>query len=330
MKNLPSRRALITGISGQDGYYLSKFLHSKGYEVFGLIHDASREKRKELDLRIPFVHLIRGNLTNEKSLTRALRTSQPHEVYNLAAKSHVNNSWSHPKLTSQITAQGVLNLLEAIRVWNTGQDYQLKFYQASSSEMFGRTYESPQNEKTLLWPRSPYGASKAFGHHMTINYRENYGLHASSGILFNHESPLRPPEFVSRKISLGVAKIKLGMQKELTMGNLQAARDWGFAGDYVEAMWLMTQQEVPGDYVISTGVMHTVKDFLEIAFRAAEIPNWESRVSVSNDLLRRAEIDQLVGDSRKARSILGWEPKVKFEELVHLMVKADIRTLSQA
>jgi GDPmannose 4,6-dehydratase len=326
-------RALITGITGQDGLYLAELLLDKGYEVHGVIRGQNNPKRELVHRLLPQVQLHNGDLTDMSSLIRALRESAPDEVYNLGAVSFVAYSWENAHLTTDVTGKGVLNMLEAVRL-HKGDDLEgLRFYQASSSEMFGKVQESPQHERTLLWPRSPYGVSKVFGHHMTINYRESYGLHASSGILFNHESPRRGPEFVTRKVSQAVARIKLGLQDELVMGNLDAERDWGFAGDYVEAMWLMLQQPHGDDYVIATGQTHSVKELVDVAFRRVGIDDWTPYVRQDPRFMRPAEVDHLVGDGSKAREALGWKPRVGFEELVHMMVDADLdeqRRLAQS
>ena len=319
--------ALITGITGQDGLYLAELLLSKGYDVHGVIRGQNNPKRDLVTRLLPDVRLHPGDLTDMSSLIRALRDSDPDEVYNLGAVSFVAYSWENAAHTTDVTAKGVLTLLEAIRL-HTGDDpASIRFYQASSSEMFGKVQESPQHERTLLWPRSPYGVSKVFGHHMTINYRESYGMHASSGILFNHESPRRGPEFVTRKISQGVAGIALGRDVDLALGNLDAERDWGFAGDYVEAMWLMLQQPHADDYVIATGLTHSIRDFLTSAFDHIGIQDWAPHVRQDPRFMRPAEVDTLVGDSSKAREVLGWKPSVTFEELVAMMVDADIAAL---
>ena len=317
--------ALIAGISGQDGMYLSELLLDKGYSVFGLIHEVNPERESQILSEVPGLELIHGDLTDTASLFKALDISVPTEVYNLGAKSHVAFSWEQAQQTAQVTAIGVLNLLEAIRVSCPDTSSRPRFYQASSSEMFGKAQEVPQRETTLLWPRSPYGVAKVFGHHMTINYRESYGFHANSGILFNHESPRRGPEFVTRKVSQSVARIVAGKQDKLVMGNLDAQRDWGFAGDYVKAMWLMLQQDVADDYVIATGKTHSVRDLVATAFAAGGIDNWEYYVSSSPDLLRPADIASLVGDPSKAKAQLGWTPETTFEELVAMMVEHDLR-----
>jgi GDPmannose 4,6-dehydratase len=317
--------ALIAGISGQDGLYLSELLVSKGYSVFGLIHEVDPEREKRIKSEVPGLELIHGDLTDTASLFKALDVSAPTEIYNLGAKSHVAFSWEQAQQTAQVTAIGVLNLLEAIRISCPEASNRPRFYQASSSEMFGKAQETPQKETTLLWPRSPYGVAKVFGHHMTINYRESYGFHANSGILFNHESPRRGPEFVTRKVSQSVARIVAGKQDKLVMGNLDAQRDWGFAGDYVKAMWLMLQQDIADDYVIATGKTHSVRDLVAAAFAAGGITNWEDYVSSSPELLRPADIASLVGDPTKAKTQLGWVPGTSFEDLVAMMVEHDLK-----
>jgi GDPmannose 4,6-dehydratase len=317
-------RALITGITGQDGLYLSELLLSKGYEVYGLMRGQNNPKLALLERTVPDVKILTGDLTDLSSLMRALNVAQPDEFYNLGAISFVAYSWENAHLTSEVTGMGVLNALEAVRLYEGAAGKSVRFYQASSSEMFGKVQQVPQNEDTLLWPRSPYGVSKVYGHYMTINYRESYGMHASSGVLFNHESPRRGPEFVTRKVSQAVARISLGLQDTLTLGNLEARRDWGFAGDYVEAMWLMLQQDVADDYVISTGQTHTIRALLDAAFGAAGIQDWSGLVTQDPRFMRPAEVDLLVGDSTKAREKLGWAPKVGFQELVSMMVASDI------
>ncbi|MCR6491761.1 GDP-mannose 4,6-dehydratase [Cellulomonas sp. P24] len=317
-------RALITGITGQDGLYLSELLLSKGYEVFGLIRGQNNPKFDLVRETVPGVKLLTGDLTDLSSLIRALEVAQPDEVYNLGAISFVAYSWENAMLTSDVTGKGVLNILEAVRLYSGDDPSRVRFYQASSSEMFGKVQEVPQRESTLLWPRSPYGVAKVFGHYMTINYRESYGMHASSGILFNHESPRRGFEFVTRKVSNAVARISLGLQDGITMGNLDAKRDWGFAGDYVEAMWLMLQQDEADDYVISTGVTHSIRDLLEVAFARVGIDDWERFVTQDPRFMRPAEVELLIGDSTKAKDKLGWEPKVGFAELVEMMVDNDL------
>jgi GDPmannose 4,6-dehydratase len=317
-------RALITGITGQDGLYLSELLLSKGYEVYGLIRGQNNPKFDLVRETVPGVKLLTGDLTDMSSLIRALNVSRPDEVYNLGAISFVAYSWENAMLTTDVTGKGVLNILEAVRLYSGDDPAKVRYYQASSSEMFGKVQEVPQRESTLLWPRSPYGVAKVFGHYMTINYRESYGMHASSGILFNHESPRRGFEFVTRKVSQAVARISLGMQDGITMGNLDAKRDWGFAGDYVEAMWRMLQQDTPDDYVISTGVTHSIRDLLEVAFERVGITDWEKLITQDPRFMRPAEVELLIGDSAKAKNVLGWEPKVGFTELVQMMVDNDL------
>ena len=317
-------RALITGITGQDGLYLGELLLSKGYEVHGLIRGQNNLKRELVEETLPGIKLHTGDLTDLASLMRALNEAEPSEIYNLGAISFVAYSWENASLTTEVTAKGVLNLLEAARLYAGNDLNKVRFYQASSSEMFGKVQQVPQREETLLWPRSPYGVAKVFGHYMTINYRESYGMHASSGVLFNHESPRRGPEFVTRKVSQAVARIKLGLQDEIVMGNLDAKRDWGFAGDYVEAMWLMLQQPEADDYVISTGETHSIRELLSLAFSAVGIEDWSPFVRQDPSFLRPAEVDLLIGDSAKARRVLGWEPKVGFSDLVAMMVDADL------
>jgi GDPmannose 4,6-dehydratase len=318
-----TKRALITGITGQDGSYLAELLLDKGYEVIGMVRRSSTvnfERIAHIQDRITFVP---GDLLDEISMINILSDHRPNEVYNLAAQSFVQTSFGQPVLTGEITALGVTRLLDAIRI----VDPDIRFYQASSSEMFGKVQEVPQRETTPLYPRSPYGVAKVYGHWITINYRESYDLHASSGILFNHESPRRGLEFVTRKISHGVAKIKLGQARELRLGNLDSQRDWGFAGDYVEAMWLMLQQDRPGDYVVSMGETHPVREFCELAFGHVGL-DWQKHVVVDEKFMRPSEVDLLVGSSDKARDELGWKPKTSFEELVRMMVDADIALLS--
>jgi len=317
-------RALITGITGQDGLYLSELLLSKGYDVYGLIRGQSNPKLDLVRETVPEVTLLTGDLLDLSSLLRALEAARPDEVYNLGAISFVAYSWENAMLTTDVTGKGVLNMLEAVRLY-IGDDVQrVRFYQASSSEMFGKVQEVPQRETTLLWPRSPYGVAKVFGHYMTINYRESYGMHASSGILFNHESPRRGSEFVTRKVSQGVARIALGLQDQLAMGNLDARRDWGFAGDYVEAMWLMLQQDIADDYVVATGETHSIRDLLDIAFSVVGIDDWSGLVTRDPRFMRPAEVDSLIGDATKARTALGWRPRVTFAELVTRMVEHDL------
>ncbi len=320
-------RALITGITGQDGLYLAELLLAKGYAVDGVIRGQNNPKRDLVESLLPEVTLHAADLTDMSSLIRALRDSDPDEVYNLGAVSFVAYSWENASHTADVTAKGALTMLEAVRLHSGDDPERVRFYQASSSEMFGSVDESPQHERTLFWPRSPYGVSKVFAHHMTVNYRESYGMHASSGILFNHESPRRGPEFVTRKISRAVAAIHLGRQDELVLGNLDARRDWGFAGDYVEAMWLMLQQPVADDYVIATGEAHSVREFAAAAFAHVGIHDWEGHVRQDPRFMRPAEVDRLVGDAGKAREVLGWKPRVGFAELVAMMVDADIAAL---
>ena len=318
------KSAFITGITGQDGLYLSELLHQKGYRVFGLVQGQNNPKAALLAQSYPFVEILSGNLLDLSSLMRAVTIAQPDEVYNLGAISYVAYSWQNARLTSDVTGGGVLNILEAVRYYQDSSGKKVRFYQASSSEMFGKVQEIPQRESTLLWPRSPYAIAKAFGHHMTINYRESYDMHATSGILFNHESPRRGPEFVTRKISQAVARISLGLQDHVTLGNLEAKRDWGFAGDYVNAMWLMLQQDTADDYVISTGEAHSVRELLNIAFGEINIDDWSKYVHVDERYMRPADVDCLIGDSTKAHEKLGWEPTVAFEELIRIMVRHDV------
>jgi len=321
-------RALITGITGQDGLYLAELLVAKGYDVYGLIRGQNNPKAELVAREVPSVRVVTGDLTDLSSLLRALRVAEPDEVYNLGAVSFVAYSWEQAALTTEVTATGVLNLLEAIRLYASDDPSRVRFYQASSSEMFGKVQEVPQRETTLLWPRSPYGVAKVYGHYMTINYRESYGMHASSGILFNHESPRRGPEFVTRKVSLGVAAIKLGRQEKLVMGNLDARRDWGFAGDYVEAMWRMLQQPTGGDFVVATGETYSIRDLLEAAFAHVGIEDWEPYVEQDKRFFRPAEVDLLIGDGTRAREILGWKPSIDFHGLVRMMVEADLKRLT--
>ncbi|MGV9669279.1 GDP-mannose 4,6-dehydratase [Gordonia sp. NPDC003504] len=322
--------ALITGITGQDGLYLSELLHSKGYRVVGLVRGQNNPKVDLLARTHPFVEVVSGNLLDLSSLMRAMTIAQPDEVYNLGAVSFVAYSWQNARLTSDVTGTGVLNMLEAVRLYQDVAGKEVRFYQASSSEMFGKVQDVPQRESTLLWPRSPYGVAKVFGHYMTINYRESYGMHASSGVLFNHESPRRGPEFVTRKVSRAVARIHLGLQETISLGNLDAKRDWGFAGDYVRAMWLMLQQPVADDYVISTGETHSIRDLLDVAFDEIGISEWDRHVTVDPQFFRPAEVDLLIGDSAKAQSQLGWKPEVSFDELIRMMVRADVALESAA
>lgn len=319
--------ALITGITGQDGLYLAELLLAKGYDVHGVIRGQNNPRRDLVEELVPEVTLHTGDLTDMSSLLRALSAANPDEVYNLGAISFVAYSWENAALTSDVTGKGVLTMLESLRLHASSDLDKVRFYQASSSEMFGKVQETPQRETTLLWPRSPYGVSKVFGHHMTVNYRESYGMHASSGILFNHESPRRGEEFVTRKVSRTVAKIHLGLADELVLGNLDARRDWGYAGDYVEAMWRMLQQDEADDYVIATGVSHSIRDLVTIAFDHVGISDWEKYVRQDPRFLRPAEVDTLIGDASKAKRALGWEPTVDFETLVRMMVDADLEAL---
>jgi GDPmannose 4,6-dehydratase len=316
-------RAFITGITGQDGSYLAELLLEKGYDVYGMTRRASTENVERIAHLTDRLNLIQGDLLDPPSLDAALRAAQPAEVYNLAAQSFVPTSWNQPVLTAEFTAVGVTRMLEAVRAVDPG----IRFYQASSSEMFGKVREVPQTELTPFHPRSPYGVAKVYGHHITVNYRESYDLFAVSGILFNHESPRRGLEFVTRKISDGVARIKHGLTEELRLGNLEAKRDWGFAGDYVEAMWLMLQQDQPSDYVIATGQEHSVRDFVELAFERAGIDP-ERHVVQDEQFVRPAEVDHLVGDASKARRELEWAPGTGFPELVELMVDADLERVA--
>ena len=319
------RNALITGITGQDGQYLAEVLHDEGYKVYGLIKGQHNPKAELITSELPFVELVEGDLQDLSSLIAALEYTQPHEVYNLGAISFVALSFKQAELTANITGLGVLRLLEAIRLVG-GQDNAIRFYQASSSEMFGKVAQVPQTEATPFHPRSPYGVAKVYGHWITVNYRESYGLHASSGMLFNHESPRRGLEFVTRKISHGAARIALGQESELRLGNLDAKRDWGFAGDYVEAMWRMLQQDEPGDFVVCTGQTHSVREFCQVAFSHLGL-DWEAHVVIDEEFVRPAEVDLLVGDASRAAKVLGWSPTVDFEGLVTMMVDADMALL---
>jgi GDPmannose 4,6-dehydratase len=314
------KRALITGVTGQDGSYLAELLLEQGYRVFGLVRRSSSDRMERIAHLQGRLELVRGDLLDQTSLTRAVADSRPDEIYNLAAQSFVPTSWQEPVLTAEFTALGVTRLLEAMRQAAP----EARFYQASSSEIFGQTRESPQTEATPFWPRSPYGVAKLYGHWITVNYRESYGAFACCGILFNHESPRRGPEFVTRKIAQAAARIRNGQQKVLTLGNLEARRDWGFAGDYVRAMWLMLQRERPKDYVVATGVMHSVRECCEIAFDEVGL-DWREFVRTDPGFVRPAEIDRLVGDASLARRELGWEPVVGFEELVRRMVRSDLQ-----
>jgi len=316
------RRALITGITGQDGSYLAEFLLNKGYKVFGVVRRSSVANCERITHLLDHVEFLQADLLDQVSLIAALRQAKPHEVYNLAAQSFVPTSWSQPVLTGEFTALGVTRMLEAVRA----VDPKVRFYQASSSEMFGNPVECPQSETTPFHPRSPYGVAKVYGHYITVNYRESYDLFACSGILFNHESPRRGLEFVTRKVSDGVAKIKLGRKRELLLGTLDARRDWGFAADYVEAMWQMLQQDAPDDYVVGTGISHSVQDLIEVAFSSVSL-DWREFVRQDTALMRPAEVDHLLADASKAKRALGWTPRVDFGELIAMMVDSDIRRL---
>ncbi len=316
---LMKRKAFITGITGQDGSYLSEFLLNKGYQVFGLVRRASTTNTSRIDHILDRIELIQGDMADQGSLVHAIKKSEPDEVYNLAAQSFVGSSWSQPIFTGDVTALGTVRLLEAVRVARPDA----KFYQASSSEMFGKVQETPQNEATPFYPRSPYAAAKLYGHWIAVNYRESYNMFVCSGILFNHESPRRGIEFVTRKITDGVARIHHGLEKELRLGNLEASRDWGYAGDYVEAMWLMLQHEKPDDYVVATGETHSVREFCEIAFEEAGL-EWEKYVKADPRFMRPAEVSLLQGDASKAARVLGWKPRTSFKELVRMMVRSDI------
>jgi GDPmannose 4,6-dehydratase len=317
-----AKRALITGITGQDGSYLAEFLLEQGYEVFGLVRRTSTLNYARIKHIQDRLTLIPGDMLDQTSLQEALKEASPDEVYNLAAQSFVQTSWRQPVFTGDVTALGVTRLLDAIRHVNRN----IRFYQASSSEVFGKVQEVPQRETTPFYPRSPYGVAKVYGHWITVNYRESYGLHASSGILFNHESPRRGLEFVTRKVTYGVARIKLGLASELRLGNLDSQRDWGFAGDYVQAMWKMLQQDKPGDYVVATGETHTVQKLVETAFGCVDL-DWKQHVVQDAAFMRPAEVDMLVGDATKAGRVLGWEPRVDFTHLIQMMVDADLKML---
>ena len=317
------RTALITGITGQDGQYLAEVLHGEGYKIYGLLKGQRNPRAELISSQFPYVELVEGDLQDISSLIAVLEYTQPDEVYNLGAISFVALSFKQAELTANITGLGVLRLLEAIRLVG-GQNNPIRFYQASSSEMFGKVRETPQTELTPLHPRSPYGSAKVFGHHTTVNYRESYGLYTCSGILFNHESPRRGIEFVTRKVTNAVARISLGLQDHVSLGNLEAKRDWGFAGDYVKAMYLMLQQDEPDDFVVATGETHAVSEFVQLAFEAAGIDDWERYVKIDQRFFRPAEVDLLVGDASKAKEQLGWEPKVSFRDLVTMMVDHDL------
>ena len=318
------KSALITGITGQDGSYLAELLLARGYKVFGLTRRSSTLVTDRIAHILDRIELISGDLFDQSSLIDAVTHAKPDEVYNLAAQSFVQTSWAQPVLTAEFTAVGVTKMLEAIRKGHS----KARFYQASTSEMFGKAQRVPQTEETPFYPRSPYGVAKLYGHWITINYRESFGIHASSGILFNHESPRRGIEFVTRKITYNVAMIKHGRAQELRLGNLDARRDWGFAGDYVKAMWLMLQQDEPGDYVVSTDETHSVREFVELAFARADL-DWRKYVKIDERYIRPAEVDLLIGNSSKARKKLGWQPEVGFGELVNRMVDADLKLVAQ-
>jgi GDPmannose 4,6-dehydratase len=323
--HIGQRRALITGITGQDGSYLAEFLLEKGYQVVGMVRRASTESFERIAHLRDRIDIREGDLLDQLSLITLLHHVDPHEVYNLAAQSFVPTSWEQPILTSEVTALGATRLLEAIRV----VDRSIKFYQASSSEMFGKVRETPQNELTPFYPRSPYGVAKTYAHYLTINYRESYGIFACSGILFNHESPRRGMQFVTRKVTDGVARIKAGLASELRLGNLDAKRDWGFAGDYVQAMWMMLQQPKADDYVVASGATHSVSELCEIAFAHAGL-DWQKHVVVDPAFVRPAEVDLLIGDASKARRLLGWAPKHSFRQLIEMMVDQDVAALPRS
>lgn len=318
-------RALITGITGQDGSYMAELLLKKGYEVFGLVRRSSVTRFDRIESFVEGIKLVEGDLTDQSSLDNVIHSVKPDEVYNLAAQSFVPASWSQAVLTGDVTGLGVMRVLEAIRKHQP----KAKFLQASSSEMFGKVRETPQTEKTAFYPRSPYGVAKVFGHYITVNYRESYNLFACSAISFNHESPRRGLEFVTRKVTHQVARIKCGLATKLMVGNLDAKRDWGFAGDYVHAMWLMLQHPIPTDYVISTGETHSVRELLAIAFGAVGL-DWQKHVEIDPKLIRPAEVESLCGDSSKARHDLGWKPQVEFADLIRIMVEADLETLRRS
>ena len=322
---MPPKRALITGITGQDGSYLAELLLEHGYEVHGMVRRASTEKFERIEHLRDRITLHQGDLLDQRSLVDSLRASRPDEIYNLAAMSYVAVSWVQPTLTAEFTGVGVTRMLEAMREAAP----EARFYQASSSEMFGKVREVPQTESTPFYPRSPYGVAKAYGHHITVNYRESYDLFAASGILFNHESSRRGLEFVTRKITWHAAAIRLGLEEELRLGNLDAERDWGYAKDYVEAMWLMLQHEHADDFVIATGKAHSVRECCQVAFDHAGLADWERYVTIDQDFVRPAEVDQLIGNPAKAKAQLGWEPQTSFEELILLMTRADLELLGR-
>jgi GDPmannose 4,6-dehydratase len=323
------KRALITGITGQDGRHLSQLLTAKGYQVFGLVRGQNNPKTDLIQAENPALEVVEGDLRDLSSLIAIVEQVQPDEVYNLGAISFVQLSFKQAELTAEITGLGVLRMLEAVRIVGGGENNPIRCYQASSSEMFGKVRETPQTETTPFHPRSPYGVAKVFGHYMTVNYREAYGIHASSGILFNHEGPKRGLEFVTRKVTNAVARIKLGLQDSISLGDIDPKRDWGYAGDYVEAMWMMLQQDHPDDYVIATGQTHSVRDLLDVAFRLADIDDWSRYVKQDPRFYRPSEVNVLIGDASKARTKLGWHPKVSFEELVAMMYESDLKEESE-
>jgi len=317
--------AFITGITGQDGRHLAEFLHGKGYDVFGMVTGQNNPKVAPLLEELPFIEIVPGDLADLPSLVKALTVAQPDEVYNLGAISFVAMSFNQAELTANITGLGVLRMLEAIRMVGGNENNPIRFYQASSSEMFGKVRETPQTELTPFHPRSPYGCAKVFGHDITVNYRESYGMYACSGILFNHEGPRRGLEFVTRKVTNAVARIKLGLQQDIVLGNIDSRRDWGFAGDYVKAMWLMLQQDEPQDYVIATGIMHSIEELIQHAFAEVGVEDWQSYIRQDQRFFRPAEVDLLIGDATKAHTQLGWKPEVQFDQLVAMMVANDLQ-----
>jgi len=317
--------AFITGITGQDGRHLAEFLHGKGYDVFGMVTGQNNPKVAPLLEELPFIEIVPGDLADLPSLVKALTVAQPDEVYNLGAISFVAMSFNQAELTANITGLGVLRMLEAIRMVGGNENNPIRFYQASSSEMFGKVRETPQTELTPFHPRSPYGCAKVFGHDITVNYRESYGMYACSGILFNHEGPRRGLEFVTRKVTNAVARIKLGLQQDIVLGNIDSRRDWGFAGDYVKAMWLMLQQDEPQDYVIATGIMHSIEELIQHAFAEIGVQDWQSYIRQDQRFFRPAEVDLLIGDATKAHTQLGWKPEVQFDQLVSMMVANDLQ-----
>jgi GDPmannose 4,6-dehydratase len=323
------KRALVTGITGQDGRHLSQFLTANGYQVFGLVRGQNNPKAELVQTENPALEIVDGDLRDLSSLIAVVEQVQPDEVYNLGAMSFVQLSFKQAELTAEITGLGVLRMLEAVRIVGGSERNPMRFYQASSSEMFGKVRETPQTEGTAFHPRSPYGVAKVFGHYTTLNYREAYGIHASSGILFNHEGPKRGLEFVTRKVTNAVARIKLGLQDSISLGDIDPKRDWGYAGDYVEAMWMMLQQDEPDDYVIATGETHSVRDLLDVAFRLADIDDWTGYVKQDPRFYRPSEVNVLIGDASKAAAKLGWAPKVGFEELVQMMYEADLKEESE-